>query len=175
MPGAELEVHAEPIDRLLFNFEAGWIRFHDKISDPTNAGYIDPSVRLQPEWNASAGVQYAVAFSNGSRVTPRLDWIYQGYLTTGPQNVDQIAPNFIQPGYSLFNASLTYTPDGDKWDVSLQALNLFNKFYWEQLGSESSLVNSGAPPTSSNLYPAVGQVGTPGLPREWMLRFRWNL
>ncbi|MGH8220561.1 MAG: TonB-dependent receptor [Steroidobacteraceae bacterium] len=175
MPGAELEVYAEPIDRLLFNFEGGWIRFHDKISDPTSPGYIDPSVRLQPEWSASAGLQYGIAFPNGARLTPRLDWVYQGYMTNGAENIDQVAPNFIVPGYSLFNASLTYAPDGDKWDVSLQALNAFNKFYWQQLGAASSLINAGAAPTASNFYTPVGRVGTPGSPREWMIRLRWNL
>ncbi len=175
MPGAELQVYAEPIDRLLLNLEGGWIKFHDKITNPAQPGYIDPSVRLQPEWNASGGVQYGILFRNGGTLTPRLDWRYQGYLTNGPQNIEQIRPNFIVPGYSLFNASLTYAPDGDKWDVAFQALNVFNKFYWQELGAASSLVVSGAAPTPSNLYPAVGRVGTPGTPREWVVRFRWNL
>jgi iron complex outermembrane recepter protein len=175
MPGAELQVDAEPIDRLRANLAVGWIRFHGKISDPTAPGYIDPSVRLQPEWDASGGLQYGIAFGNGGVLTPRLDWRYQGYLTNGPQNVQQIRPNFIVPGYSLFNASLTYAPPGEKWDVALQALNVFNKFYYQQLGSESSLVNSGGAPTPANLYPAVARVGTPGAPREWMVRVHWNL
>ncbi len=173
MPGAQLESYAEPIDRLLLNLSAGWIRFHDKIKDPANPGYIDPSVRRQPEWTASGGAQYGILFPNGGTLTPRLDWRYQGYMTNGPQNVYQVRPDFILPGYSLFNASLTYAPDGDKWDVAFQALNVFNKFYWQQLGAASSVAT--LPNGQQSLYPAVGRVGTPGAPREWMVRVRWNL
>jgi iron complex outermembrane recepter protein len=166
-PGAELQVNAAPIDRLLINFEGGWLEFHSKISDPSAPGYIDPAVRLQPEWNASGGVQYGVLLPGGT-ITPRLDWRYQGYQTNGPENVYQIA-QWRVPGYSLFNARLTYEPTGAKWHVSLQAQNLFNKFYWQQLGAPLSLAGGATVPSANNLSPAVAQVGTPGLPREWMV------
>jgi iron complex outermembrane recepter protein len=169
-PGAELEVNAAPIDRLLINFEGGWLEFHAKNTDLNylSPGYIDPSVRLQPEWNASGGVQYGLLVPGGGTITPRLDWRYQGYQTNGPENYYQIA-QWRVPGYSLFNARLTYAPEGAKWNVSLQAQNLFNKFYWQQLGAPTS-VAAGAPnPSAAYLSPAVAQVGTPGLPREWMV------
>jgi len=166
-PGAELQVNAAPIDRLLINFEGGWLEFHSKLSDQSAPGYIDPSVRLQPEWNASGGVQYGVLLP-ASTITPRLDWRYQGYQTNGPENVYQI-DQWRVPGYSLFNARLTFAPKGSKWDVSLQALNVFNKFYWQQLGAPVSLAGGATVPSANNLSPAVAQVGTPGLPREWMV------
>lgn len=176
MPGAELEAYAEPIDRLLFNLTAGWETFHSKlgISSP---GYIDSSVRLQPEWDANAGLQYGLRLPNHATLTPRFEWTFQGYMTDGPENVPQISPDFILPGYSLFNAALTYEPEDAKWSVAFRVENLFNKFYWEQLGAASSLIAPGpvGQPTPNNLYPAVGRVGTPGAPREWMVTLRWNL
>ena len=173
-PGAELHIDAAPIDRLLINFGGGWLEFHAKNSNMTAAtpGYINPSVRLQPEWNASGGIQYGILLP-GATLTPRLDWRYQGYQTNGPENVYQIL-QWREPGYSLFNARLTYAPTGAKWNVSVQALNLFNKFYWEQLGAPLSLAGGATVPSANNLSPAVAQAGTPGLPREWMVSFGFN-
>jgi iron complex outermembrane receptor protein len=171
-PGAELQINAEPIDRLLMNLEGGWLEFHSKLSNELAPGYIAPSVRLQPEFNASGGIQYGVLLPGGS-ITPRLDWHYQGYQTNGPENVYQIS-QWRVPGYSIFNARLTYAPTAGKWNVSLQALNVFNKFYWQQLGAPLSLAGGATVPSANNLSPAVGQVGTPGLPREWMVSFGMN-
>jgi iron complex outermembrane recepter protein len=173
-PGAELEINAAPIDRLLINLAGGWLEFHAQNTDlvASSPGYINPSVRLQPEWNASGGIQYGVLLPGGT-ITPRLDWRYQGYQTIGPENVYQIS-QWRLPGYSLFNARLTYQPTGSKWNVSVQALNLFNKFYWEQLASPLSLAGGATVPSANNLSPAPAQVGTPGLPREWMVSFGFN-
>jgi iron complex outermembrane recepter protein len=170
MPGTELQVNAIPVDHLLVNFTLGYLRFHSKISDPTDPSYIDPSVRLQPEWNMSGGIQYDWVLPNAATLTPRLDWRYQGYITNGPEGVPQISPQFIVPGYSIFNARLTYAPSSAKWSLSLQALNLFNKFYYVQLGAADSLTGTN-PYAPGALSPAVARVGTPGLPREWMATF----
>ncbi len=170
-PGAELHIDAAPIDRLLINLEGGWLEFHAKNANMTAStpGYINPSVRLQPEWNASGGIQYGVLLP-GATLTPRLDWHYQGYQTNGPENVYQIS-QWRLPGYSVFNARLTYQPTAAKWNVSVQALNVFNKFYWDQLGSPLSLAGGATVPSANNLSPAAARVGTPGLPREWMVSF----
>ena len=95
---------------------------------------VNPSVKTQPEINMSGGVQYAVPFSFGS-VTPRLDWYYQSFMTNGPTTLHQIHPDFIVPGYSLFNARLTYTPVKGKWQLAFAGTNIFNHFYWQQLGA----------------------------------------
>jgi iron complex outermembrane receptor protein len=171
-PGAELQINAEPIDRLVMNLEGGWLEFHSKLDNPLAPGYIAPSVRLQPEFNASGGIQYGVLVPGGS-ITPRLDWHYQGYQTNGPQKYYQIT-QWREPGYSVFNARLTYAPTAGKWNVSLEALNVFNKFYWDQLGAPSSVAAGATVPSANNLIPAVGRVGTPGLPREWMVSFGMN-
>jgi outer membrane receptor protein involved in Fe transport len=121
----------------------------------------------------SGGIQYDLVLPNSATLTPRLDWRYQGYITNGPENVYQIAPEFIVPGYSIFNARLTYAPMSTKWNISLQALNVFNKFYYLQLGAADSLVGTN-PYAPGALSPAVARVGTPGLPREWMATFTLN-
>lgn len=42
MPGAELQLSATPIERLLVNFDAGWEVFHSKIGDKLNPGTSTP-------------------------------------------------------------------------------------------------------------------------------------
>jgi iron complex outermembrane receptor protein len=149
--GAELQLMANPIQYLSADLSFGY--------NSTRANGVDPSVKTQPELNMSGGIQYALPLPVGS-ITPRLDWYYQSFMTNGPTNLQQIHPDWIVPGYSLFNARLTYTPLKGKWQLSFAGTNIFNKFYWQQLGAATS----GTPPA---LLPAVARVGTPGMPREW--------
>jgi len=165
--GAEIQVTADPIEGLSLNYSLGYNRLRSKTSDPKVSGYINGTVRQQPSLNMSAGAQYALRLGGAGTLTPRLDWYYQSYQTNGPLNQNQIEPAWINPGYSLFNARLTFTPDEGKWQVALAATNLFNKEYWQQLGAAVS----GTPPA---LTPAIARVGTPGMPREWSVTVTKN-
>jgi iron complex outermembrane recepter protein len=154
--GAEMQLMANPIEYLSADLTFGY--------NNTRADGINPSVKTQPEINMSGGVQYAVPFQFGS-LTPRLDWYYQSFMTNGPTSLPQIHPNWIVPGYSLFNARLTYIPVKGKWQLAFAGTNIFNHFYWQQLGAASSGTSLAA------LTPAVARVGTPGMPREWSVTF----
>jgi len=162
--GAELQLTANPIDRLDINYSVGFNQFRSGTSNRLDPAYIDPSVKQQPELNMSAGVQYAWLIGTGA-LTPRVDWTYQSYATNGSVNLPQRHPDNIVPGYALVNAQITYTPQAGKWNVSLGASNLFNKFYWEQLGAASTV-------TGGVVNAASARVGTPGLPREWFVTLR---
>ena len=158
--GVEEQLFANPIDRLQLNLTFGFNQFRSKTSDALAVGYVDPSVKMQPEINMSGGIQYGVPLGSGGTLTPRLDWIYQSFQTNGPLNLPQVHPDWIVPGYSLFNLRVTFNPEAAKWSFAAGVTNLFNKFYWEQLGAATSV-------SGPNLIPAVGRVGTPGFPREW--------
>jgi iron complex outermembrane receptor protein len=154
--GAELQMMANPIEHLSADLTFGY--------NSTHALLVDPSVKTQPEINMSGGIQYAVPLPVGS-ITPRLDWYYQSFMTNGPTNLPQRHPDWIVPGYSIFNARLTYTPAKGKWQLAVAGTNIFNKFYWQQLGAATSF-------TAPDKYlPAVARVGTPGMPREWSVTF----
>jgi iron complex outermembrane receptor protein len=155
--GAELQLMANPFRNLSADLTFGYNKTNSSNRNP--AQRIDPSVKQQPEINMSGGIQYALYLPFGS-LTPRVDWYYQSYMTNGPTAQPQIHPDWIVPGYSLFNARLTYTPLKGKWQLALAGTNITNHFYWQQLGAATS----GTPPA---LTPAVARVGTPGMPREW--------
>ncbi len=165
--GAEVQITANPIEPLSIFYTFGFNQFRSKTTNRTDPSFVDTSVRQQPDMTMSGGIQYAFGLPSGGTLTPHLDFAYQSYQTNGPLNQHQIDPDWIVPSYTLFNAQLTYRPNAGKWEVSVAGTNIFNKFYWEQLGAATS----GTPPA---LNPAVGRVGTPGLPREWSVSFKKN-
>ena len=152
--GAEMQVTAEPVERLMVNYSVGYNRIR--------RGDVDKSVRQQPDTNMSAGVQYAIPTgASGATLTPRLDAFYQSYQTNGATALAQ-RPEWRIPSYVLYNARLTFVPAEGGWQVDAGAENLFNKFYWQQLG----------PPTTATGAATVARVGTPGRPREWFVSLK---
>jgi iron complex outermembrane receptor protein len=163
--GFESELQAFPLDRFAINASVGYNMFEGDQTDRTAPNFRDSSAVLQPKWNFSAGAQYTFNVSASGRLTPRLDWYYQSYRTNGLVTFPQRDPEDRIPGYGLANARLTYdTADAD-WQIALNVNNLFNKFYWQQLGSASD------PRTG---FPTSGRVGTASRPREWAVSFKRN-
>jgi iron complex outermembrane receptor protein len=171
--GAEEQLSASPIERLELNFNFGYNEFRSGPSTPGQIGYVNPSVKLQPEFTMSAGVQYAFHVTGAAgTLTPRLDWTHQSYMTNGAITAHQIQPDDIIPGYGLFNLRLTYLPNDAKWSLSAGVTNLFNKFYWEQLGAATTACTPGTSTCSAaGLRPTVARVGTPGVPQQWSVTF----
>ncbi|MGH8226784.1 MAG: TonB-dependent receptor domain-containing protein [Steroidobacteraceae bacterium] len=163
--GVEEQLSAEPIDRLMLSLTFGFNQFRSQTSDPLAVGYINPTVKQQPEINMSGGIQYGVNLGSVGTLTPRIDWSYQSFMTDGPTNTVQIHPDYIIPGYSLFNVRLTFTPSVGNWYISAGISNALNKFYWEQLGAAT---------TNPGDVQAVARVGTPGAPREWTVGITKN-
>jgi iron complex outermembrane recepter protein len=172
--GAELELTATPIDRLSINATVGLFDFKSgepaTITQPggavvPNNVYVGSSFKVQAPFSGSLGMQYELA-AFGGRLTPRFDWFFQGYRSNGIAYLPQLpgSDNKV-PAYGVVNARLTYVPEGGKWEVSVLAENLFDKFYWYQLG-----------PARSNLDGSItdNRTGSPGRPREVSLTFRRN-
>jgi iron complex outermembrane receptor protein len=161
--GAELELTAEPIDRLSINYSFGYNFTKVDVDSPTTLGYTDTSVFVQPKVNMSAGIQYAIPLFGG-RLTPRIDAFYQSHRTNGPINLPQRDPDWTIGGYTLLNGRISYdTADGD-WQVALAATNLTNKFYWYQLGAATTAAGA----------PTDARAGNPGAPRQWAITVRKN-
>ena len=146
--GAEVELTAEPASGLLINAALGYNHFK---SNGTGAAFFDPSNRIQPELNATMGIQYNIDAPGGT-LTPRLDWRYQSLMTYNPAPTTATIPLFNVPAHSVFDARLTYELDDD-WKVSVAVNNLFDKFYY------------------ANKFTLTGfnVSGSPARPREWML------
>jgi iron complex outermembrane receptor protein len=148
--GFEAEIDAEPIDRLLFNFSAGYSKF--SAPDVDNRAINPGKVVGIPDWTANAGVQYELeAPKLGGTITPRLDWVYQGDMIYSTAST-----KFNQPAYSVVNARLTYYNKKHDATISIGATNLFDTFYYENF---FILQDFGYPQTDAQ----------PSPPREWYL------
>ncbi len=70
--GGELEITAEPIDRLLIDYNLGYTHYESSIKTPGKPGFIFPG-NHPPEWQMSLGAQYTVTNFLGGSLTP--SWI----------------------------------------------------------------------------------------------------
>ncbi|MEO9132967.1 MAG: TonB-dependent receptor [Sphingomonas sp.] len=135
--GFEAELTAFPLPGLSIDASLSYLAFaYDAASlnpaaaYPTNPGGVsanDPTT--VPPWKAGAGVQYKIGLGNVGSLTPRFDVNYQAKQYTGPTVIGTTRIlNFI-PAYTLANARLTWTNEAGDLDVSVEANNLFNKYY----------------------------------------------
>jgi iron complex outermembrane receptor protein len=158
--GAELELTAEPIDRLAINYSFGYNFTKVGVARGTTPvaplGFTDSSVFVQPKVNMSAGIQYGIPLFGG-RLTPRVDAFYQSHRTNGPITSPQLDPQWTIGGYTLLNSRIAYDTEKGDWQVALSATNLTNKFYWYQLGAATTATGA----------PADARAGDPGAPRQW--------
>jgi iron complex outermembrane receptor protein len=161
--GFEAEASFRPIDNLAINYSAGYNQTRVDAA-VGQIGFQDDSVIGQPEWNMSAGIQYGIPLGSAGRLTPRLDAFYQSNRTNGPVTLPQREPDWIVPSYTIYNARISYDRTDSDWQIALSATNLFDKFYYQQLGAATTAAG----------VPTDGRVGTPGRPREWAISFRKN-
>ena len=124
--GAELEVTAAPIDGLLINLSASKLNFEYTSVNPSTGLTVGQRAPYLIQDKYSAGAQYAIYLNNGSTVTPRLDYVYQGDFNTGTTFTQY---NHVD-GYGLLNARLTWSSPDDTWEVSLIGKNLTDKVYY---------------------------------------------
>jgi iron complex outermembrane receptor protein len=153
--GFEVELTARPVDGLTINAALGYNRFENGVRTPGAPGYRHPDQLIQPEWNANAGVEYALPLAGGT-LTPRLDWFYQTHMTFSPSITVPRSDLFTVPAYSTFNGRIGFQTGDKAWSVALSATNLFNKFYYYSLSGTSG----------------IALTGQPSRPREWAVTVR---
>jgi iron complex outermembrane receptor protein len=153
--GVELELDARPIDHLSITGEIGYSKFDSPdLNAPTRVNHRLTGI---PDWNASAGIQYEIdaPMLNGT-IVPRLDWLYQGSIV-----YSAVSTTYNQPGYSVFNARVSYHNSAYDTTFSVGATNLFNTFYYRNFFIYQELG-----------YPNVN--AQPGPPREIFVSLRKN-
>jgi len=135
--GFEAELTAFPVRGLSIDASLSYLAFsydpnslNPAATYPTNAGGILPNdPPTVPPWKASLGAQYKIDLGTAGSLTPRFDVNYQDRQYTGPTVIGTTRIlNFI-PSYTLANARLTWTNADRNLDISLQATNLFDKYY----------------------------------------------
>lgn len=93
---------------------------------PVGTGLVDVNSSFvnAPKWTASAGISYT-AETNAGTLVPRIDWSYRSAVYLDALNT----PELYQSGYSLWNASISYTDTSKLWTIALGMKNVFDKRY----------------------------------------------
>jgi iron complex outermembrane receptor protein len=152
--GFELETTLRPMDGLSIDGAMSLTDFEfTSINYPTTAIVVGAKRPGIGDFKWSLGAQYeALLGDNIGTLTPRIDVSYTpGYC--GNFNCD---PNVTVESYTLANARLTYRSPDEDWSVSLEATNLFDKFYY------------------LNKFATFYVNGQPGRPREFAVTVRKN-
>jgi iron complex outermembrane receptor protein len=152
--GFELEATVRPVDGMTIDGALSYVDFKfGKPNYQTNdvrEGSSRPGIG---DWKWSIGAQYRFDTGDIGSLTPRVDVSYM------PDYCGNFAcdPNVKVQSFTLVNARLTFRTVDEDWQVSLEATNLFDKFYY---------VNKFA-----NAFYTTGQ---PGRPREVAVTVRRN-
>jgi iron complex outermembrane receptor protein len=162
--GFELEGAISPIAGLDINLGVGYTNFeYDSLGAALNASQaalapgalgrvdLDDQQAYTPEWSGNLGVAYRIATGIGF-FTPRVDGSYRSKTYFDAANTEQIA----QEGYEIYNASLRYTDNAERFNITAGLTNFTDEEY--RVSGNSSL-------TAASGYAEV--VYAP--PRQWFL------
>ena len=119
--GLELELKASPVDGLELLLGAAW-----NDIDVDLAGGSTRSVQ-SPEWNLNGLVRYQWPFMGGN-LAVQADAVYRDevfFALTGAETV-------TQDGYTVVNASLSYSTDDGRWQARAFVDNLLDEEYQVQ-------------------------------------------
>ncbi len=105
-----------------------YIDFNYVSINPVTGITLGMTTPYMPEWQANEGMQYTLAVPGGS-LTARLDASTRTDVYTGAVN----GPYNHIGGYTTYNAHLTWEPPKGNWQIILSAINLTDKFYWENV------------------------------------------
>jgi iron complex outermembrane receptor protein len=123
--GVEFETQAR-FGGLQIDANFDWLRFDYTYVNPITL--ITPADRLpyMPSISAAAGIQYTVPLAASGALTARVDGATHTTIFTSAQN----SPYNRTPGYTLFNAHLTWEGPKANWWISLEGKNLSGKRYY---------------------------------------------
>jgi len=128
--GGEIEVQSLPAEGWLIRGAVGYVHaIFTKFDTVTSAGVpislAGNRFPRQPQWTASALLQYRWPLVNGASVLLHTDWNYRGDYYV---NADNLHNPYI-PGRTIGNVRASYTPRSNRWELALWARNVTDKHY----------------------------------------------
>ena len=139
----------------MLNASVGYL--DTEYTDLRNSGSApaNGSIPKSPEWNLTAGVQYAWEIARKGSVIARADYSYKTDYFNDVSN----SPLIEQEAFGLLNVRLVYAPLSDRWELALFATNLGDEEYLEH--------------GFASLAAGVA-TGIAGRPREWGVTFQYR-
>jgi iron complex outermembrane receptor protein len=123
--GVEFETQAR-FGGLQVDANVSWLRFQYTYVNPVTLITPNEVLPYMPTWSGGAGVQYTVPFETRGSLTARIDGSTRSTIYTAAQN----SPYNRTPGYTVYNAILTWEAPKANWQVSLEGKNLTGKQYY---------------------------------------------
>lgn len=151
--GFELEAIGAVTENLVLSAGVGFLDAEYVDLEPQVTFDKDNELPNVPEWQFNASAAYTFRLGDGEAVA-RLDYSYSDEYFTSAQNT------FLTPSYELFNGSIIYRPSSGNWELALQARNLLDEEYINDI--------------HGNLAEGGVQIMYVGPPREVSLRFKYN-
>lgn len=156
--GAELEIHAEPINRFVIDASLGYIDFKYLslgFAEGVGGGpCLSCTAPFVPDLQAAIGAQYSFNLGAAGTITPRFDWSYKSETYNDLFNSEAASTD----AYSLVNARVAYETANQDWTIALEVRNLTDKLYY---------------PNKFNQLEGAGMlVGQVGRPREVFISIR---
>jgi len=132
--GIDLEFKAKPIDRLNIGLALGYLDAHyTSLVAGLNAGATTPEQFITlnsklpntPHWQPSFDVDYTIPIGSKGDLMLSANGRYSSLLYNDAQN-----SRFLRQGsHAIFDASMTFTPNGTAWSLRGFVDNLTNKRY----------------------------------------------
>lgn len=157
MFGVEIEASAQFTERLSGNLAVGYV--DAEYTEFLGAGGVDVSdvtdVQNTPDWTGSASLTYAMPISSGM-----LAFTGSAAYRGDTQQFEYPTPLLDQESYWLYDASVNWTSDSDRWRVSAYGRNLSDERYT----------------TSGYYFPTVGSsvLAFYGNPRTWSVALEYR-
>jgi iron complex outermembrane recepter protein len=155
--GVEFETQAR-FGGLQIDANFSWLEFSYTYVNPVTLITPNEILPYMPRWTGGAGVQYTVMFDGHGSLTGRIDGSTRSQIFTAAQN----SPYNSTPGYTLYNAHLTWEAPKGNWQVSVEGKNLTGKRYYF---GQFDLVSAGQ----------GTQVDNPGPPLEVALEVKHQM
>jgi len=128
--GGEIEVKLLPADRWLIGGALGYVHaIFTQFDTETSAGepisLAGNRIPRQPQWTASALLQYRWPLASAASILLHTDWNYRGDYYV---NADNLHNPYI-PGRTIGNVRAAYSSSDDRWEIALWARNVTDKHY----------------------------------------------
>jgi iron complex outermembrane receptor protein len=123
--GVEFETQAK-FGGLQVDANLSWLQFEYTYVNPVTLITPNEILPYMPRWTGGAGVQYTVLFDARGALTARVDGSTRSEIYTAAQN----SPYNRTPGFTLYNAHLTWEAPKGNWQVAVEGKNLGGKRYY---------------------------------------------
>jgi iron complex outermembrane recepter protein len=128
--GAELELQANPLERLYLSAAVTWLDAKvESFTGTNNEGdtqdFAGQRFNFTPEWSWTLLLNYRITVSETLLLTLGADYSFTGE-TNAQLGGD---PRFHQPEYALINARVALGPEDQRWSLSAFGRNLTDEYY----------------------------------------------